>query len=119
MVESALATLDPRRREHLRALGFELLQLRTSRAADVASNPRLVLRGASKGPLFDAVIQALGLQQADIGTSALAGVPTLAFGAGEANAIAAPEWNALRSAAAKRALWPTLRRLRREFGTRG
>ena len=110
--------LDPRRREHLRALGFELLQLRTRRVSDVASNPRLVLRGASKGPLLDAVIQALGLHQDDIGASALAGVPTLAFGANEANAIAAPEWGALRSATAKRALWPTLRRLRRDLGTR-
>ena len=127
--------MDATRRERLAALGIELLALRSelSAAADVDATPpesgearaaraaaRLSVRGIdwpSGAPLPRAVIAALGLRPEEVSAEPSTGRPVLAFGAGtDADAaVLAPALAELRDAARKRALWPALRRLRRQL----
>lgn len=140
VAESGLAALGVDQRERLAALGYELLSLRadTPRAAStdtmvvdsqaVGSRPAespacLVLHVASGAPFSDshakllrALIAAIGLREDEVTSTPIAGVPALAFGVPTStDAIGMPPPEELRDARAKRALWPVLRRLRRQL----
>lgn len=140
VVESGLAALHADQRERLVALGYELLSLRSTAVRPAAASEshapmrttttsepckRLVMKVASGdllvGPqsaLLRAVIAALGLNTSEVSQEDIAGLPTVAFGPqADTPAIPAPAPEQLRNARAKRALWPLLRRLRRQLQT--
>src|SRR5690606_10359975 len=76
--------------------------------ADVAAGDRLLA----------ALLRALGIAPEQVSARADAALPLLVFGDGGdpgADGVRAPALPQLRDAAAKRALWPALRRLRRRL----
>lgn len=76
----------------------------------------LVADGAgAQERLLRQIVQALGVALAEARFEAEAGVPTVAFGATSGDALAMPALHELRTARAKRAAWPALRRLRRRL----
>jgi len=104
-----------------RALGLKPLRLRErplpaapARLRIAASEPLESLRHDA---LLSALLRALGVHADDIGTEAAGEGPLLALGRDDPRADAAlPGLAALRgNAAAKRAAWPALRRLRRSL----
>jgi DNA polymerase III psi subunit len=131
MHEASLARrLSPTQCEHLAALGIELLELRPlARAApaptqaqseDVptATSYRLrvcVAQSSRQAPLLQSVIRALGLRPEEIVHVDFPGLPTLAFAPDIDQGVNAPALEHLRRASSKRALWPALRRLRRQL----
>jgi len=134
MPEPELPHLDATRRERLAALGIELLALRSELGAPsagvaeaapagtqaVGDHARLRISGTAwpaSERLPRAVIAALGLRPEEASTEPCPGRPTLAFGSGSdlPEVVSLPPLAELRAAAAKHALWPALRRLRRRL----
>lgn len=133
------------RRDYLSALGIEPLVLRAAapdapqaplaapqaavadRASSVATaaNVRLRLQVRSTEPeplagahadLLRGMLRALNVEPAEVSFELHEALPSLAFGADAGAAgVRAPALAALRDAHAKRALWPVLRRLRRQL----
>ena len=119
----------------LREMGFELLDIRRSRegGSPGANTPRdapglppprerrLVMLSSEsplRGPhatLVRNLLRTLGVREEDVRGEPQPGTPTLAFGLDAPDAIRAPSLAELRTAAAKRALWPQLRALRKHF----
>lgn len=142
MPEAQRAAQDPERRARLAALGIELLQLRESLAVNGAAEPvpranddvtpgagaRLVLllrdadavlHGAHAQRL-DAILAALGLGRNQIAFEPDPSLPCMALGdhpLRDQAGVRAPDLEQLGNAAAKRALWPQLRQLRRSLET--
>lgn len=131
MPEPELPRLDATRRERLAALGIELLALRSELVAEGAAasaGPAGATRAGARvwvsgiawptgERLPRALIAALGLQPAQVTAEPGAGCAALVFGAAEgpSTAVRIPGLGELRDPACKRALWPTLRRLRRQL----
>lgn len=119
---TAAAGPGARQRIYLDALGIVPLRLRRASGGceaagagagmtRAATGVRLVLRGQEGGaptlahPRVAAVLRALGLEPSEVAPTPLADVPELIL----------PDEQALASAVVKRALWPALRRLRRQL----
>ena len=78
----------------------------------VMLSPEANLLRGPHAALVRALLKALGVNEDDVRGEPVPGAPTLAFGLAAAGATCAPALDALRSGAAKRALWPALRALR-------